>query len=256
MTERPATARGALEVILFEDTRFVGSLMFTSPEVTIGSDSGAMVRLEDVDVAPGHAVLHFDGESCRIEDCGSALGTQVNGVAVATQAIEGMDAISIGRYRLRITLHKPALALSGPAGRPALAGCGLPPASACPACPTGRPCPRERANTCDLAAARAFAACGHRPSVRNTENCIATGCASDARSPCAPSRWDGSSCACRATHFICPWRCAECAREGHGDRPCPAAPGGNRAGEQALLGHRRATCAKGTAARPRLARRR
>ena len=86
MTERPSKARGALEVILFEDTRFVGSLMFTSSEVTIGSDSGAMVRLEDVDVAPCHAVLHFDGESCRIEDRGGALGTEVNGVAVATHA--------------------------------------------------------------------------------------------------------------------------------------------------------------------------
>ena len=74
MTERPSKARGALEVILFEDTRFVGSLMFTSSEVTIGSDSGAMVRLEDVDVAPCHAVLHFDGDGCQIEDCGSTRG--------------------------------------------------------------------------------------------------------------------------------------------------------------------------------------
>ncbi len=102
----PPRSRGALEVILFEETRFLGSLMFTSAEVTIGSDSGVMVRLEDVDVAPCHAVLHFDGDSCRIEDCGSALGTEVNGVAVASRAIQGMDEISIGRYRLRITLHK------------------------------------------------------------------------------------------------------------------------------------------------------
>ena len=66
MTGGPVKARGALEVILFEETRFVGSLMFTSPEVTIGSDPGVMVRLEDVDVAPCHAVLRFDGDTARL----------------------------------------------------------------------------------------------------------------------------------------------------------------------------------------------
>jgi pSer/pThr/pTyr-binding forkhead associated (FHA) protein len=106
MTGGPFKARGALEIILFEETRFVGSLMFTSPEVTIGSDPGVMVRLEDVDVAPCHAVLRFDGDACQIEDCGSALGTSVNGVAVATRLIQGMDEIAIGCYRLRITVHK------------------------------------------------------------------------------------------------------------------------------------------------------
>jgi hypothetical protein len=106
MTGGPFKARGALEIILFEETRFVGSLMFTSPEVTIGSDPGVMVRLEDVDVAPCHAVLRFDGDTCQIEDCGSALGTSVNGVAVATRIIQGMDEISIGCYRLRITVHR------------------------------------------------------------------------------------------------------------------------------------------------------
>ena len=154
MTERPAKARGALEVILFEDTRFVGSLMFTSPEVTIGSDSGAMVRLEDVDVAPCHAVLHFDGESCRIEDSGGALGTEVNGVAVASQAIKGMDEISIGRHRLRITLHKADVAPAPVSVRPVAKPVGavsprpapLParpaaPASLAAASPAPRPAP-------------------------------------------------------------------------------------------------------------------
>jgi hypothetical protein len=107
MTSMPARQRGALEVLLFEDTRFRGSLMFTSSEVTIGSGPGVMVPLPDAHVAPCHAVLRFDGDSCRIEDCGSALGTEVNGAPVVSQAIEGMDEISIGRYRLRITVHKP-----------------------------------------------------------------------------------------------------------------------------------------------------
>ena len=106
MTERPAKARGAIEVILFEETRFRGSLMFTSPEVTIGSDPGVMVRLADPEVAPCHAVLRFDGECAWIEDCGTALGTAINGEAVATQAVEATDEISIGRFRLRVTLHR------------------------------------------------------------------------------------------------------------------------------------------------------
>ena len=132
----PPRSRGALEVILFEEARFVGSLMFTSAEVTIGSDPGVMVRLEDVEVAPCHAVLHFDGDSCQIEDCGSALGTEVNGVAVATQAIQGMDEICIGRYRLRITLHRadltPAPVSVRPIPKPAAALPKPPPPSTRP----------------------------------------------------------------------------------------------------------------------------
>ena len=138
----PPRSRGALEVILFEETRFVGSLMFTSAEVTIGGDPGVMVRLEDVDVAPCHAVLHFDGDGCQIEDCGSTLGTQVNGVAVTTQAIRGMDEVSIGRYRLRITLHRadvtPAPVSVRPIPKPAAA---LPKPPPLPARPPSLPRP-------------------------------------------------------------------------------------------------------------------
>jgi len=149
MTERPAKARGAIEVILFEETRFRGSLMFTSSEVTIGSDPAVMVRLLDPEVAPCHAVLRFDGESSWIEDCGSALGTAVNGEPVSLQPIEATDEISIGRHRLRVTLHRadttPAPLSVRPIAKPAApARPPLPPARPSLAAPP-RPTPASQA---------------------------------------------------------------------------------------------------------------
>ena len=56
----PSRSRGALEVILFEDSRFRGSQMFTAAEVTIGNDPGVMLMLPDATLSPCHAVLRFD----------------------------------------------------------------------------------------------------------------------------------------------------------------------------------------------------
>jgi hypothetical protein len=107
MTGASAKARGALEVILFEESRFRGSLMFTSAEVTVGSDPGVMVRLNDADLSPCHAVLFFDGETCTLENYDEVNGTQVNGVSVARQELSATDEVQIGRFRLRIAVHRP-----------------------------------------------------------------------------------------------------------------------------------------------------
>ena len=52
MTGAAPRGRGALEVIVFEDARFRGSLMFTSAEVTVGNDPGVMIRLDDPTISP------------------------------------------------------------------------------------------------------------------------------------------------------------------------------------------------------------
>ena len=73
------SSRGALEVILFADKKFVGSLVFTSSTVTIGSAEGQMVQLADPDVAAAHAVVHFTGRTAVIEDCGQQDGGSDDG---------------------------------------------------------------------------------------------------------------------------------------------------------------------------------
>jgi hypothetical protein len=106
MTGGPATGRGALEVILFEETRFRGSLMFTSTEVTVGSAPGVMIHLDDSTISPCHAVLRFDGETCTVENYDPILGTQVNGEAMEQREVFPTDEIQVGRFRLRINVHR------------------------------------------------------------------------------------------------------------------------------------------------------
>jgi hypothetical protein len=124
MTGAPAKGRGALEVILFEETRFRGSLMFTSAEVTVGSDPGVMIRLDDPTLSPCHAVLRFDGDRCVIENFDALQGTLVNGGSIERHDVTATDEIQIGRFRLRITVHRadatPAPVSLRPPARPLL----------------------------------------------------------------------------------------------------------------------------------------
>ena len=106
MTGVSANGRGALEVIVFEEARFRGSLMFTSAEVTMGSDPGVMIRLDDPSISPCHAVLRFDGETCTVENYDPILGTLVNGEAAEHQEVFPTDEIRVGRFRLRINVHR------------------------------------------------------------------------------------------------------------------------------------------------------
>jgi predicted component of type VI protein secretion system len=118
MTGAASKTRGALEVIIFEDARFRGSQMFTSAEVTIGSDPGVMLRLDDPELSPCHAAFRFDGEDCAIENYDQVVGTLVNGVAVAEQTVSPTDEIQIGRFRLRINVHRPDTTPSPVSARP------------------------------------------------------------------------------------------------------------------------------------------
>jgi hypothetical protein len=106
MTGGPSKGRGALEVILFEDARFRGSMMFTSAEVTVGSDPGVMIRLEEPSVSACHAVLRFNGETCTVANYDEFMGTLVNDEPIEEQVVSPTDEIRIAQYRLRITVHK------------------------------------------------------------------------------------------------------------------------------------------------------
>jgi len=106
MTGVSAKGRGALEVIIFEEARFRGSQMFTSAEVTMGSDPGVMIRLDDPNISPCHAALRFDGEICAVENYDILVGTLVNGEAIERQEITSTDEIQVGRFRLRINVHR------------------------------------------------------------------------------------------------------------------------------------------------------
>lgn len=143
MTGAPPKSRGALEVILFEEARFRGSMMFTSAEVTLGSDPGVMIRLEDPSVAACHAVLFFDGDACRVANYDEQVGTLVNDEPIAEQVITATDEIRIARFRLRITVHKPDATPAPVSVRPPTRPVASParPAAAKPAAPPPLPAP-------------------------------------------------------------------------------------------------------------------
>jgi hypothetical protein len=106
MTGLSPKGRGALEVIVFEDTRFRGSQMFTASEVTVGNDPGVMLQLGDASLSACHAVFRFDGETCVVANYDEGQGTCVNGLQVAEQVVSPSDEITVGRFKLRITIHK------------------------------------------------------------------------------------------------------------------------------------------------------
>jgi hypothetical protein len=101
--------------LVFGRTGFVGSFVFTTPKVSVGRATGAMVRLDDPLVSLKHAELQMDGGLFRIKDLGSRTGTRVNGAPVLPrQPLEPTDEISIGPFRLRVTTCEPDTAESGP----------------------------------------------------------------------------------------------------------------------------------------------
>ena len=106
MTGLSPKSRGALEVIVFEDTRFRGSQMFTASEVTIGNDPGVMLQLGDASLSACHAVFRFDGERCVVANYDEGQGTCVNGLQIDELVVSPSDEITVGRFRLRITIHK------------------------------------------------------------------------------------------------------------------------------------------------------
>jgi hypothetical protein len=100
----------ALEVLLFGRAGFIGSYVFRTPKVTIGRAPDAMLRLDDSSVSLNHATLSLEGGLFRIKDNGSRTGTRVNGAAILPrQPVEPTDELSIGPFRLRVTLCDPDL---------------------------------------------------------------------------------------------------------------------------------------------------
>jgi outer membrane biosynthesis protein TonB len=98
-----------LEVIIFGAKGLVGSQVFTVPQISVGRDPRAMVRLDDPSVSLRHAVLAFDGDSVRVRDVGSRTGTWLNGRSIDDDSELGpTDELVVGTFRLRLSIHRPA----------------------------------------------------------------------------------------------------------------------------------------------------
>jgi predicted component of type VI protein secretion system len=103
--------RFAIEVFIFGAKGFGGSLLFATPQVTIGRDPRSQVHLDDPSVSLRHAVLEIVGDSVKVRDLGSRAGTIINGRTISQQVtLQPTDELLIGTYRLRLTIHRPEAA--------------------------------------------------------------------------------------------------------------------------------------------------
>jgi len=99
-----AAGAGAVEVFVFKDGRFLGSRCYSQSVVTIGRGRGATLKLLDPTVSEQHAVLTVEGGNLVIRDHGSQGGVFVNGERVEGRAVSSFDEISIGPFRLKMTI--------------------------------------------------------------------------------------------------------------------------------------------------------
>ena len=112
-------SRFALEVFVFGASGFGGSLMFATPQVTIGRDPRSMVHLDDPSVSLRHAILELVDGSVRVRDLGSRAGTLVNGRSIATNEVtlQPTDELRIGICKLRLSIHRPEAGQARPAAQ-------------------------------------------------------------------------------------------------------------------------------------------
>jgi hypothetical protein len=80
------------------------AIELTKVEVAIGRSTRAGIRLLDSTVSRRHAVIVFADGCYRLNDCGAANGTFVNGDRIFSHVLEEGDTVVIGRTTLQFRL--------------------------------------------------------------------------------------------------------------------------------------------------------
>ncbi len=91
---------GSFEIYVYADGAPISTHQFTAREVTIGRGEGVDVLLNDPSVSTKHAVVHFTGRSCLIEDLRSRNGVRVGGKKVQSYMVQPADEIVVGKFTL------------------------------------------------------------------------------------------------------------------------------------------------------------
>ena len=97
-----------LEIIVLRGHKFVTSQVVTEREITIGSGEHNTVKIAHASVAPAHAVVHFTGRSCLVEDLDSATGIVLGNERVSSHMMKSDEEIGIGEFTLRFVIHREA----------------------------------------------------------------------------------------------------------------------------------------------------
>lgn len=90
-----------LQVVILRDGLLVGTEVFTPGTYALGSDASADLRLDDVSVAPRHAVLYFQNGRAALQDAGSGQPVYVNGHRISACEIRSTDEVLCGPFVLK-----------------------------------------------------------------------------------------------------------------------------------------------------------
>lgn len=114
-----AMSEGVIQIFVFRDGAYVGSEMFTEPELVVGNGDDADLRLDDPDMGDAHVIIGREAGRVRVVDLGGPGGTTVNGAPVRHGFVSPRDDIGIGQHRLKVKLVAPRAApVASPAGAP------------------------------------------------------------------------------------------------------------------------------------------
>ena len=99
------TEGSILQVFVFRAGAYVGSELFTEPELVVGRGEGADLLLDDDLVANSHAILAHENGQATILDLGP--GVRVNGARTRHAVITPRDEIQLGGHTLKIKFVAP-----------------------------------------------------------------------------------------------------------------------------------------------------
>jgi hypothetical protein len=91
-----------LQVFVFRDGAYVGSEMFTEPQIVIGRSPEVDLTLDDPSVEDRHAVMSHQNGEATLLDLGGASGTFVNQTPVRHTRLTIRDEIVVGSHTLKI----------------------------------------------------------------------------------------------------------------------------------------------------------
>lgn len=94
---------GGVEVFVFQGSKFLGSRCFSQTTIVVGSASNATLKLRGKGIQPEHALIRVEGTSVLVADKSHG-GVEVNRQRISMQAVKSFDEITIGPFRLKISL--------------------------------------------------------------------------------------------------------------------------------------------------------
>lgn len=97
-----ASSPSVLQVFVFRGEAYVGSEVFTEPEIVIGNSDSVTLYVDDQSIGSEHAVLSHKNGQATLLDLGHPGGTRVNRSPVQQSFVTARDEIQIGSHTLKI----------------------------------------------------------------------------------------------------------------------------------------------------------